>query len=459
MLDYKNPLTPSEPSIGVAIHPTTLLLRRVMMFALLGLFFVVVPLLNVTNVVPDYRVQLLGKYLCFAIVALGVDLVWGYTGLLTLCQALFFCIGGYCMGMFLSLPQGGGDVRPEYNNIPQFMYFNNLRELPFFWKPFSSMGFAIFGGIMLAALAASIFGFVILRNRVKGVYFSIITQAVAWGGWLLISRNEMLLGGTNGLTNFNKEFSQKQGWILGLYLLTAALVFVAYVVCRHIVRSRLGRILVAVRDKENRLYFAGYKPHAFKVFAFAVGAAMAAVGGMLYVPQVGIITPQDMHVEASIFMVIMLAVGGRGRLWGAILGALVVNYAKSSLTSYVPSAWLYVYGLLFIAVVLFFPDGFVGLWDRVEKRIEQGAGTTAVASAAIPIGAVCLFTFCEALGFTPRWMYETRLLGMPLHYHALIAFLIVTVSLERLVMAREKAANAARVLDDEAVDGMPAGAS
>ncbi|QOV91925.1 urea ABC transporter permease subunit UrtC [Humisphaera borealis] len=446
----------SDVTIGIALHPTTRKLRMIVMFVLLGLFFVAVPALNLGGVVPDYRVQLLGKYLCFALVALGVDLVWGYTGLLTLCQALFFCAGGYCMGMFLSLPQGGGDVRPEYNNIPHFMYFNNLRELPLFWKPFASMGFAIFGGIMIAALAASLFGFVILRNRVKGVYFSIITQAVAWGGWLLISRNEMLLGGTNGLTNFNKDFSQKQSWILGLYLLTVTMVLVAYLVCRFIVRSRLGRVLVAVRDKESRLYFSGYKPHAFKVFAFAVGAALAAVGGMLYAPQVGIITPQDMHVDASIFMVILIAVGGRGRLWGAILGALLVNYAKSSLTSYVPNAWLYVYGSLFIAVVLFFPDGFVGLWDRVEKRVEQGAGPVAVASAAIPIFAVCLFTLSEALGFTPEWMQKTRVLAMPLHYYLLIMFLVVTLAMERVVVSREKAVRA-RMMADEAPDGVAAG--
>lgn len=415
-------------------------LRIIMLIGVLALFFVVVPGLNLAGVVPDHRVQMLGKYLCFAIVALGVDLVWGYTGLLTLCQALFFCIGGYCMAMFLSLPEGGGDVRPEYNNIPQFMYFNNLRELPLFWRPFSSMAFAIIGGVGLAMLVAAAFGFVILRNRVRGVYFSIITQAVAWGAWLTISRNEMLLGGTNGLTNFNKAHTTTHGWILSLYLLTAAAVVIAYLVCRWIIRSRLGRILVAVRDKESRLYFAGYKPHAFKVFAFAMGAGLAALGGMLYSPQVGIITPQDMHVEASIFMVILVAVGGRGSLWGAILGALLVTYARSSLTTEMAEDWLLVYGLLFVSVVLFFPEGFAGLWKRVEQRIEQRQGYYAIWAAAVPVVVTCLFVTFEALGLFPEALTRTRLLGVQCHYLLLIFLIVAGVVTDKLITEKSKQA-------------------
>src|SRR5579871_6008435 len=238
--------------------PAIIYLRRYTMIGVLALGFVAVPLLDIAGVIPDYRVNFLGKYLCFAIAALGVDLIWGYTGLLSLCQALFFCLGGYVMAMHLSLPEGGGDVRPEYNNIPQFMFFNNLTTLPAFWRPFASFPVTVIAVLVLPTVVAAVFGFFILRSRVKGVYFSIITQALAWSAWLLISRNEMLLGGSNGLTNFYKPMTQKRSWILGLYLLTLSMTVVAYLVCRALVKSRLGRVLIAVRDRESRLYFAGY---------------------------------------------------------------------------------------------------------------------------------------------------------------------------------------------------------
>ena len=368
------------------------------------LFFVVIPILNLCGVVEDYKLNLLGKYLCFAICAIGIDLVWGYTGLLSLCQAVFFCLGGYAMAMHLSLKEGGGDVRPEYNNIPQFMFFNNVRVLPVFWRPFTSMGFSIFAGLALAALVASVFGFFIFRSRVRGVYFSIITQAVAWGAWLLISRNEMLLGGTNGLTNFYKPMMQARPWIISLYLATLATLVVVYLICFAITRSRLGRVLIAIRDRETRLYFAGYQPYAFKVFSFAVGAMIAAVGGMLYSPQVGIITPQNMSVPTSILMVIWVALGGRGRLWGAIYGAILVNVTLSSLSSDLPSLWLFVQGGMFLAVVLYFPDGFVGMWDSVERKIARGDGWLSVAMTAAPLVLLGLFVLCEALGLTPPFL-------------------------------------------------------
>src|SRR5678815_917810 len=197
---------------------------------------------------------------------------------------------------------------------------------------FHSFAFATVAGVFVPAGVASVFGFFIFRSRVRGVYFSIITQAVAWGAWLLISRHEMLLGGTNGLTNFSKALTQEKRYVLGLYLLTVAVLAGSYVLCFLVVRSRLGRVLVAVRDKETRLYFAGYKPYVFKVFAFTLAAILAAVGGMLYSPQVTIISPHNMRVEESILMVIWVALGGRGRLWGAILGSLLVNYTYAALT-------------------------------------------------------------------------------------------------------------------------------
>jgi len=368
--------------------------------AVAALFFVIIPLLNRLGVVPDYKLNFLGKYLCFAIVALGIDLIWGYTGLLSLCQALFFALGGYAMAMHLSLPEGGGIYE-----VPQFLsyvYYGHANPLPPFWRPMRSMAFAVSAGIVLPAVLASVFGFFIFRSRVRGVYFSIITQAVAWGAWLLISRHEMLLGGTNGLTNFSKALTQERGWILGLYLLTVSALAAAYVLCRWIIGSRLGRVLVAVRDKETRLYFAGYKPYAFKVFAFTVAAALAAVGGMLYSPQVTIISPHNMRVEESILMVIWVALGGRGRLWGAIVGSLLVNYTYAALTSDLPAVWPFVQGAMFLAVVLLFPGGLVSLWDKVEGEVAPGGSLLRASAAAAPLAVLVLFAMTEALGLTPR---------------------------------------------------------
>jgi urea transport system permease protein len=382
-------------------------LRLCVVTCTLVLGFVVIPLLDVGHVVPDYTVNRLGKFLCFAIAALGIDLIWGYTGLLSLCQALFFCLGGYAMAMHLSLPQGGGDVRPEYNNIPQFMFFNNLTQLPAFWRPFVSFPLTVALCMLLPAALASLLGYFILKSRVRGVYFAIVTQALAAGAWLLISRNEMLLGGTNGLTNFYKHFTTDRHWIIGLYLLTLSVLVIAYLGCRAIVRSRLGRVLIAVRDRETRLYFAGYKPYAFKVFAFAIGAMLAGVGGMLYPAQVGIITPQDMNVEASMFMVVWVAAGGRGKLWGAVLGAILLNVLKSSLSSDLPSMWLLVEGAIFVSVVLFFQEGFVGIWTKLEEQVSVRAPFSRLAVTAAPLAIVCLFIFIEAMGLEPTFLQRT----------------------------------------------------
>jgi len=417
-------------------------LRIISVVAVVLLFFVVIPLLTAAGIVPDYKLNFLGKYLCFAIVALGIDLIWGYTGLLSLCQAFFFCLGGYAMAMHLSLKQGGGDVRPEYNDIPQFMFFNNVRTLPWFWKPFESLTFSVLAGVALPGLAAGVFGFFILRSRVRGVYFAIITQAVAWGAWLLISRNEMLLGGTNGLTNFYKPMSQTRPWIIGLYLLTLTMVANAYLICRAITKSRLGRVLVAVRDKETRLYFAGYKPYAFKVFAYAVGAMMAGVGGMLYSPQVGIITPQNMNVEASILMVIWVAMGGRGKLWGAIFGALLVNVMLSSLSSDLPQLWLFVEGSMFLAVVLLFPDGFVGLWDTMERQIAAGEGALRAMITACPLLITSMFVLMEALGQTPAWVgkivFSSEKIGDVQLKYVLLVSLLFAAGLVQFLLNQSK---------------------
>ncbi len=451
MPELVEPVTPSQKAFATsktflarAPHPDVFRLRAVVVAGLLLFFFVGVPILDRAGLVEDYKVNILGKYLSFAILALGIDLIWGYTGLLSLCQALFFCMGGYIMAMHLSLPQGGGDVRPEYNNIPQFMFFNNVKELPMFWKPFASMPVTLLAGLTLPALAGALFGFFILRSRVRGVYFSIVTQALAWAAFLLISRNEMLLGGTNGLTNFYKPMMQARGWIIGLYLLTLTMVVLAYLLCRAIVRSRLGRVLVAIRDKETRLYFAGYKPYVFKVFAFAVAAMLGGIGGMLYSPQVGIITPQNMSVEESIFMVVWVALGGRGKLWGSVFGALLVLVARSSLTSDLSGAWMVVLGMTAICAVLLFPEGFVGLWAKLERQITIGEPFGRIATTTIPIIAVSVFVLAEVLGVTPRFLQEHAPLALPLKYWLMILVLVTAGILNYVQAKNDKFAAKAR---------------
>ncbi|HLL89430.1 MAG TPA: urea ABC transporter permease subunit UrtC [Tepidisphaeraceae bacterium] len=398
----------SDQADNLPLDPAIKRLRVAAVAGVLLLLFAVIPALSLTGVVENHLLNRVGRYLALAIVALGIDLIWGYTGVLSLCQAFFFCLGGYAVGMFLALPGGGGDVRPEYNSIPQFLYFANpdSKALPAFWQPFNWP--APWGAIatvaaifVVPAVVAGVIGFFVFRSRVRGVYFSIVTQAIAWGAWLAFSRNEMLVGGSNGLTNFYKPLNQAKPWILGLYFATLVVLLLCYLLCRGVTRSRLGRVLVAVRDKESRLYFAGYRPYAFKLFAFVVAAVLAAVGGMLYVPQTGIMTPNNMTVAESIGMVVWVAVGGRGRLWGAVAGALLVNFMYSALTSDLPVAWPFVQGAMFVAVVLLFPDGFVGVWDKLERRVADRAGAVAIAAVAVPLAAIAAFVVVEALGLWP----------------------------------------------------------
>ncbi len=337
--------------------------------------FVVVPGLYWSGAIDITSINQLGRFLCLAIVALGLDLVWGYTGILSLCQALFFCLGGYCIGMHLALHgplDGDGIPRCLFVVTSQVSGFH----LPAFWEPFTSFAAAIALGLLLPGLAAFLFGFLAFRSRVTGVYFSIITQALTVIAVLLFRRNELRLCGTNGLTNFETVL----GWDvrdsatkLALYLITAAMLLVVWWLCRRLVASRAGRILVAIRDKESRLRFAGYKPVHYKTFIFTVGAMIAALGGMLYTPQNGIITPYKMEPAESIAMVVWVAVGGRGTLAGAVIGALAVSYLSSLLTTHLPSTWPFVLGGLAITVVLFMPDGLLGLWRRLRER---GASTS-----------------------------------------------------------------------------------
>lgn len=361
-------------------------------------FLVAMPSLNAFGTpgsffhVSDFTLNLFGKFLAYAILALGLDLIWGFTGILSMGHGVFFGLGAYCMGMYLTLEIGGEGV--YRSNLPDFMVWNRVRELPLFWRPFHSFPFTLAAVALVPGALAAAFGFLAFRTRVRGVYFAIITQALALSAWLVFNRNEVNLGGTNGLTNFKKilgcalaEASTQRG----LYVITALALCGAYLLCRWIVRSRAGKILLAIRDAENRVLYSGYTPANYKVFVFSVSAMLAGVAGALYVPQVGIITPGRIGVLPSIEMVIWVAVGGRGSLIGAVVGAIGVNWARSYLTSSYPDYWLYFLGGVFVLVVRFFPDGIVGLargasrsllrWTRAPRaegaraeRAAQGEG-------------------------------------------------------------------------------------
>ena len=393
-------------------YPEVQRFRKQVLFVLVAFTFIVLPAMALTGIVEPHNLNRIGRYMCFAIAALGLDLIWGFTGILSLCHAMFFCIGCYTMGMHLSLESGGGDLRPEYNNIPQFFFFNDIETLPTWWEPFSSLPLALIASLLVPALLALPLGFFIFRNRVRGVYFAILTQALAWGAFLAFSRNEMLLGGTNGLTNFYKPLNSELFWILGMYVLVATTLGLSLWVCGLITRSRFGRVLIAVRDNETRLYFTGYRADLFKVFAFSVAALIAGLAGMLYVPQNGIITPNVMRVEDSIWMVIWVAVGGRGKLWGAVFGALVVNFTYSVLTSDMPTAWPFIQGALFLGV-LFFPNGLAGLWERLEDEVRSGSSIHRIIFAAVFVEG---FLIADKLDVLPAAGSNILVAGVEVRY-------------------------------------------
>jgi urea transport system permease protein len=350
--------------------------RETVSFYVIGLILLVVlPLLNLLTPedswlhLSDFRLNQFGKFLCFAILALGLDLIWGYCGVLSMGQGVFFGFGAYCMGMYLALQIGKESVYGS--ELPDFMVWTQVKELPLFWYPFKSFAGAFLGAILVPVLFATIFGFLAFRSRIKGVYFAIITQALAFAAWLVFNRNDTRLGGTNGLT----DFKQLLGFRLsdpstqrGLYIITVLALGAAYLFCRWIVASRAGKVLIAVRDSESRVTFSGYTPWVYKLFVFVVAAGLAGVSGMLYVPQVGIITPAQIGVLPSLEVVIWVAVGGRGTLIGAILGAVAVNYGRSVLTNYFPEAWPFILGGLFVVVVTMFPDGLLGMIRKVTER-------------------------------------------------------------------------------------------
>ncbi len=312
--------------------------------------------------ISTFSVTLLGKYLCYALLGLAVDLVWGYGGILTLGHGAFFALGGYAMGMYLMRQIG---ARGVYGNplLPDFMVFLNWHELPWYWWGFSSFSFAMVMVVVAPALLALVFGWFAFRSRVTGVYLSIITQALTYALLLAFFRNDMGFGGNNGLTDFKEllGFDVHAGSTrAALLVVTALMVAIAYIACRAIAASRFGRVVVAIRDAEDRVRFLGYRVEHYKLWIFVVSAILAGIAGALYVPQVGIINPSEFSPLNSIEVVIWVAIGGRGSLYGALLGSVLVNFAKTQFTGLLPEAWLFVLGALFVCVTLFFPRGIVG---------------------------------------------------------------------------------------------------
>jgi urea transport system permease protein len=333
--------------------------------------------------VSNFTLNLFGKFLTYAILALGLDLLWGYAGVLSLGHGVFFGLGAYAMGMHLMLEIGTQSV--YQNALPDFMVWNQVKTLPLFWRPFRSGIFTIVAIVAVPALVGLAFGFLAFRSRIRGVYFSIITQALALSAWLVFNRNEMNLGGTNGLADFKTIFGfrlNQASTQRGLYVITALALVGAFVLCRWIVATRAGKVLMAIRDSETRVLFSGYAPANYKLFVFVVSAALAGVAGALYAPQVGIITPAKMGVLPSIEMVVWVAAGGRGTLIGAILGAFGVNWMQSWLTTSYPDLWLLFLGALFMSVVLFFPDGVIGAVSRMSAHVAALLRRTATTMPA-----------------------------------------------------------------------------
>ena len=320
-------------------------------------------------VLSEFRLNLLGRFLALAIVALGIDLIWGFTGLLSLGQGIFFALGGYAAAMYLQLSSSGDLL----NGIPEFFSLYGVSELPFFWHPFASPWFTLVAIWLVPGLLAAVLGGLVFRNRIKGVYFSILTQAALLVFYNFFNGQQKLINGTNGLqTPATKLFGQYVGSELmqrWFFWVTAVVVILVWAFLRWVVRGRFGDVLIAIRDDEPRLRFAGFNPTLFKTIVFAIAGGLAGLGGALYTVQSGSASPQYMEVPMSIDMVIWVAVGGRGTLVGAILGAVGINYAQSLVSEVMPEGWLFIQGALFILVVTVLPEGVIG-WCRGEGPVN-----------------------------------------------------------------------------------------
>ena len=340
---------------------------------------VLVPVLNLALPVtsnwhvPTYAMSLMGKYVCYALLAVALDLVWGFCGILSLGHGAFFALGGYAMGMYLMRQIG---TRGVYGNplLPDFMVFLNWKELPLTWFGFSSFGYAMLMVVLVPGALAFVFGWFAFRSRVTGVYLSIITQAMTYAMMLAFFRNDMGFGDNNGLTDFKDILGfniQAQGTRAGLFIASVVALAGCYLLARFMVHSAYGKVLIAIRDAESRSRFLGYRVENFKLLAFTVSASMAGLAGALYVPQIGIINPSEFAPGNSIEAVIWVAVGGRGTLVGAALGAVLVNFSKTWLTGAMPEIWLFALGALFIVVTLFLPKGLVGTASHSLKQWRE----------------------------------------------------------------------------------------
>jgi urea transport system permease protein len=332
--------------------------------------------------VSTYTITLLGKYLTYALLALSVDVIWGFCGILSLGHGAFFALGGYAMGMYLMRQIGSRGV---YGNaeLPDFMVFLNWDALPWHWYGMDLFWFAMLMALFVPGLLAYVFGWLAFRSRVTGVYLSIMTQALTYALMLAFFRNEMGFGGNNGMTDFKDLLGfnlQTDGMRVSLFALSALALGLAYAASRYIMNARLGRVIVAIRDAEARTRFQGYRTDDFKVWLFVYSALLAAIAGALYVPQVGIINPGEFAPLNSIEVVVWIAVGGRGTLYGAVVGALLVNYAKTRFTALMPDSWLYMLGALFVVVTIFLPQGLAGLLQKFQKNTTEppaGGGSEA----------------------------------------------------------------------------------
>lgn len=322
--------------------------------ALLVILAVVLP-----SVLPAFRLRLIGRFLSLAIVALGIDLIWGYTGLLSLGHGIFFTLGGYALAMNLKLQTTGG-------KLPGFFSLYGVKELPWFWQPFNSFPFTLLAIVLIPGIVAGLLGYLVFRNRIKGVYFSILTQAALLVFFNFFNGQQELINGTNGLkTDTEKIFglvASSASVQRTFYIVTAIALILIYYLCRWLTSGRFGRLLVAIRDDETRVRFSGYNPTGYKVLVFAISGAIAGIAGALYTVQTGIVTPNTMEVGFSIEMVIWVAVGGRATLIGAIIGTLLVRLAQTFLSESFPEVWLFFQGALFLIVVTVLPDGIVGWW-------------------------------------------------------------------------------------------------
>jgi len=340
----------------------SLLIEAGIIGAIAILLIFIIPVL-----ISPFRLNLLGRFLSLAIVALGIDLIWGYTGLLSLGHGIFFGLGGYAIGMHLKLqvPQG---------ELPDFMGLYGITELPWFWHPFQAFPFATAAVVLIPGILAALLGYLVFRNRIRGVYFSILTQAATIVFFNFFNGQQKLFNGTNGLVNFKTLLGAAVGarpTRFSFYVLTVLLLIATYVLCRWLTSGRFGRLLVAIRDDESRVRFSGYDPTEFKVLVFAISGAIAGIAGAMYTLQSGSVSPRAMDVAFSIEMVIWVAIGGRGSLVGAVVGALLVNYARSFFSEQFAEIWLFFQGALFLIVVTVLPDGIVG-WLRNSDLLRLG---------------------------------------------------------------------------------------